>query len=231
MESYKLSLAEEIMRTIQTAMIAGTIVAIAALALAFTESTPAASAQDAASETVENAKFKYVGSKSCKKCHSSVQHKTWAKTKMGRAFETLKPGEANEAKEKHNLDPTKDYTQDTTCLKCHTTGFGHDGGYFIPDPNDKKAVRKAKKLEGVGCESCHGPGSEYNKLFKEIQDSKRKYKVEELYAVGLRKITKETCVTCHNEQSPTIDAGAPFDFETMKDKDLHERQEMKQREG
>ncbi len=116
-------------------------------------------------------------------------------------------------------------------MKCHTTGFGQEGGYFIPDPDDKKAVRKAKKLEGVGCESCHGPGSEYVKLFKEIQDSKRMYKVEELYAAGLQKITKDTCTACHNEESPTIEVGTPFDFETMKDKDLHDRQEMKQREA
>ena len=176
-------------------------------------------------------KFKYVGSKSCKMCHSSVEHKSWTKTKMGQAFDTLKPGNAKEAKVKHNLDPEKDYTQDATCLKCHTTGFGHPGGYVIPDPKDKKAVRRAAKLENVGCESCHGPGSEYNKLFREILQTKRKYKIEELYAAGLQKITKDTCTSCHNEHSPTIDAGAPFDFETMKDKDLHERQEMKQREG
>ncbi len=219
------------MDSMKIAMIMATALAVAALFSTLTGVPSTASAQEASSGAAETSKFKYVGSKSCKKCHSSVQHKTWAKTKMGQALETLKPGMAKEAKEKHNLDPNKDYTQDTTCLQCHTTGFGQQGGYSIPDPKDKKAVRKAKKLENVGCESCHGPGSEYSKVFRDILMTKRKYKIEELYAAGLQKITKDTCTSCHNEHSPTIDAGAPFDFETMKDKDLHERQEMKQREG
>ncbi|MCH8879739.1 MAG: cytochrome c family protein [Planctomycetes bacterium] len=219
------------MERMKIAMITASGLGIAALVPALAGVTSTASVQEASSGAAETSKFRYVGSKSCKMCHSSVQHKTWTKTKMGQAFDTLKPGNAKEAKVKHNLNPEKDYTQDATCLKCHTTGFGHPGGYVIPDPKDKKAVRRAAKLENVGCESCHGPGSEYNKLFREILQTKRKYKIEELYAAGLQKITKDTCTSCHNEHSPTIDAGAPFDFETMKDKDLHERQEMKQREG
>ncbi len=150
---------------------------------------------------------------------------------MGKALETLKPGVAAEAKTKHGLDSTKDYTTDATCLKCHTTGFGQDGGYAVPDPSDKKAVRRAKKLAGVGCESCHGPGSAYIKVFEEIFKSKRKYKVEELYAVGLKKIEGTVCTTCHNSESPTVQEGDVFDFDKKKDEDTHERKEMKQREG
>lgn len=219
------------MNPLKCALLSGSAFLLAAFGFSLVGNSGAAQAQDGQSNSGEKPKFAYVGSKSCKKCHSSVQHKTWAKTEMGQAFETLKPGNAKEAKAKHNLDPDKDYTQDTTCLKCHTTGYGLPGGYSIPDPKDKKAVRTAAKREDVGCESCHGPGSEYNKLFKEIMQTQRKYKIEELYAVGLQKITKDTCTACHNEESPTIDADAPFDFETMKDKDLHDRQEMKQREA
>ena len=219
------------MNRMKIAMITAAGLAAAALLPATVDVTSNASAQGTSSGAVETTKFTYVGSKSCKKCHSLVQHKSWAKTKMGQALKTLKPGKATEAKEKHNLDPNKDYTQDAACLKCHTTGFGLEGGYSVPDPTDKKAVRKAAKLANVGCESCHGPGSEYSKLFKEILISRRKYKVEELYAAGLKKITKETCISCHNDKSPTIDPDTPFDFEEMKTKDLHERQEMKQREG
>ncbi len=174
-------------------------------------------------------KYSYVGSKTCKKCHIN-QHKSWEKTRMGKAFEILKPGNSKEAKEKFKLDPDKDYTKDEKCLKCHTVGFGKPGGYAIPDPADKKAVRTAKKFEGVGCESCHGPGSEYNKVFKEIQKSKRKYKVEELYKVGLRKVDKDGCLTCHNEESPTINKGDEFDYEDRKDEGTHEHIALKQRE-
>lgn len=173
--------------------------------------------------------YSYVGNKTCKKCHIKL-YKSWEKTRMGKAFEILKPGNSKEAKEKFGIDPGKDFTKDEKCLKCHTTGFGKPGGYTIPDPDDKKAVRTAKKFEGVGCEMCHGPGSAYSKVFKEIQKSKRKYKVEELYAVGLRKIDEDGCLTCHNEESPTINKGDEFDYEDRKDKGTHEHIPLKQRE-
>ncbi len=173
--------------------------------------------------------YSYVGSKQCKKCHIK-EYKSWAKTKMGLAFDILKPGQFEEAKKKFNLDVSKDYTNDETCLKCHTVGFGRPGGYAIPDPNDKKAVRTAKKLESIGCECCHGPGGEYVKVFEEIQKSKRKYRAEELYAVGLVKIDESTCLTCHNEESPTINAGDLFDYEKRKNEGAHENYPLKQRQ-
>jgi len=171
----------------------------------------------------------YVGSKTCKKCHHKV-YKSWAKTKMGKALETLKPGNAKAQKEKFKLDPSKDYSRDEKCIKCHVTGFGKPGGYVIPDPSDKKAVRKAKKLAGVGCESCHGPGSEYVKLHKEIMMSKRKYKESEMYAAGMHKIGKETCLVCHNAESPTVQPGDSFDYDKKKDEGTHEHKPLKQRE-
>lgn len=173
--------------------------------------------------------YAYVRSSKCKKCHIK-EHKSWKKTKMAKAFETLKPGQAVEAKLKFKLDPQKDYTRDTACLKCHTTGFGHKGGYAIPDPSDKKQVKTAKKLQGVGCESCHGPGSEYIKVFTEIFKSKRKYNIEELYAVGLTKMDAGACTQCHNEEGPTHDPSKPFDFAAMKAQDAHENVPLKQRE-
>lgn len=173
--------------------------------------------------------FAYVGSKKCKKCHIK-EHKSWAKTRMGQAFEILKPGTHKEAKEKFNIEVDKDYTADTKCLKCHTTGFGEPGGYAVPVPGNKKSIRTAKKLEGVGCECCHGPGSEYVKIFDEILKSKRKYKVEELYAAGLRKVDESTCKSCHNEESPTIMPGDSFDYQKRKDEGTHEHHPLKQRE-
>ncbi len=177
----------------------------------------------------DDSKYEYVGSKKCKMCHVKL-YKSWAKTKMGKAFDILKPGHSKEAKEKFNIDVDKDYTSDATCLKCHTVGYDEPGGYQTPDPEDKKAVRKAKALQGVGCESCHGPGSAYIDVFKDILMSKRKYKVEELYAVGLRKVDESGCITCHNDRSPTVDTAVPFDFSKRKDEDMHEPELLKQRE-
>ena len=171
----------------------------------------------------------YVGSKKCKKCHIK-QTKSWKKLSHANALETLKPGNKADVKKAHGLDPDKDYSTDSNCVKCHTTGFGHEGGYFIPDAADAKAVKKAKKLAGVGCESCHGPGSAYIGVFKEIQKSKRKYKVDELYAVGLTKMGVDQCKTCHNEGSPTFDASKPFDYEALKKTNTHDHIPLKQRE-
>jgi len=177
----------------------------------------------------EETKYSYVGTNKCKKCHLA-EYKSWQKTKMGQAFDTLKPGTAADVKKKHNLDPEKDYSTDEKCLACHTTGYGHEGGYVIPDPEDKKAVRKAKKLANAGCESCHGPGSEYIKIFEDIFKTKRKYKVEELHAAGLQKMNADACTSCHNEQGPTVDPDYVFDFEKMINEDTHERKPLKQRE-
>ena len=175
-------------------------------------------------------KYSYLGSKACKKCHLKL-YKSWEKTSSAKAFESLKPGQAVEAKKKHDLDPQKDYTKDESCLKCHVTGFGCKGGYAIPDPADAKAVKRAETLKGSGCESCHGPGSAYIDVFKEIQKSKRMYKQEELYAVGLRKMEASACTHCHNDTSPTYDASKKFDYARDKDRETHEHKPLKQREG
>jgi len=170
----------------------------------------------------------YVGSKKCKKCHVK-QYKSWEKTKMGDALASLTPGVDKEIKEQFKLDVSKDYSKDEGCLRCHTTGFGKKGGYEIPNPDDKKSVRRAKKLKNAGCESCHGPGSEYVKVFEEIFKSKRMYSVEELYAAGLNKMDESVCLVCHNEQSATAVPGAVFDFEKRKKEGTHEHIPLKQR--
>ncbi len=167
----------------------------------------------------------FVGSKKCKKCHMA-HTKSWKKTTMGTALDTLKPGKNAEAKTKHGLDPEKDYTTDASCLKCHTTGYGKDGGYTVPDAADKKSVKKAKALAGVGCESCHGAGGNYIKLHEEIMKSKRTYTLEEMYASGLTKISADTCTACHNDTGPTFEA---FDYDKQKDEGIHEHKAPKQR--
>jgi len=177
----------------------------------------------------EPSQYTYVGANKCKKCHLK-EHKSWSSNKKSKALETLMPGQAAEAKQKHNLDPNKDYSTDAACLKCHTTGFGHPSGYAVPDAADEKAVKEAQNLAGVGCESCHGAGSGYMVLHEEIMKSKRTYKVDEMYAAGMTKIEAAACTNCHNDQSPTYDAANPFDFEKMKATGGHEHFELKQRE-
>jgi len=174
----------------------------------------------------------FVGSKKCKMCHSK-QYKSWAITTHGTAFDILKPGDRTEAKVKYKLDPAKDYTADKDCLGCHTTGYGKAGGYAVPDAADEKAVKKMAKLAGVGCESCHGPGKDYNKVKKSIKKEKRNYKFDELAAAGMTEIEAGTCTGCHSDKSPTFDASKTLDFEkACKDeKAVHTRIPLKLREG
>ena len=177
----------------------------------------------------EGGSYSYIGANKCKKCHLP-EHKSWAKMKHATALETLQPDKATDKKTKFNLDPKKDYTKDATCLACHTVGYGKPGGYTIPDAANEKAVKDSAELAGVGCESCHGPGSEYSKLHEEIMKSKRKYKVDEMYAVGMTKIEEAACTACHNDKGPTVDKAVKFDYAKRKNENTHEHTPPKQRE-
>ncbi len=79
----------------------------------------------------------YVGSNTCASCHQT-SHKQWLGTSHAKAFDALKK---------------RDSDADPKCIKCHSVGFGEPSGY----------LRKFKEtqLVNVGCESCHGPGSEH----------------------------------------------------------------------
>jgi len=212
----------------------GTFAVIVALALWQGAEGPAASAQVGMFHQASNvsmallaADAEFVGSSKCKKCHLP-EHKSWEGLRHGKAFETLKPGNAAEAKTKFKLDPAKDYTKDATCVACHTVGFGKPGGYQIPA--DEEAAKKMKPLEGVGCENCHGAGGSYITVHEEIMKSKRKYKEAEMIAAGSAKPDKAVCLTCHNDKSPTFDASKPFDFEAKKKEGVHESTPLKQLE-
>ncbi len=160
--------------------------------------------------------YAYVGTKKCKKCHLK-QWRSWSKTKMANAYEILKPGQRADAKKKAGLDPNKDYTTDKECLPCHTTGYGKPGGFV--------SIEKTPDRAGVGCEMCHGAGSEYTK--KQYMSLKNKhYKRAEVVKVGLISPVKgETCTSqCHNEKSPFY---KPFNFAERKEQGTHKHYPLK----
>jgi len=138
-------------------------------------------------------KFQYVGSTKCKMCHNSAkkgaQFKIWSESRHATAYVTLATPEAIKiAKEKGIADPQKS----DDCLKCHLTGAG--------EPKTMFAASFKPEKEGVGCEACHGPGSEYKKMktMKDIHAGKIDGKT-----VGLTKYKPEDCKSCHNPESPT----------------------------
>jgi len=143
----------------------------------------------------------YVGVGKCRPCHFP-QAKGWEPTKMAKAFELLKPGVAADVKKAHNVDPSKDYTNDPNCLSCHVTGYGQPGGFV--------SVAQTPNLVGVQCEACHGPGAAYLKpALMSLQN--KQYKRADLVAAGMVMPTAETCQKCHNKKSPFYQ---PFDFKT-----------------
>ena len=143
----------------------------------------------------------------CNKCHEH-QTKAWAKTPHAKSLKSLKPGQRVEAKLKAKLDPDKDYTNDTKCLGCHTTGFGKPGGYDPASPD--------KFLARVGCESCHGAGSLFRVAHGDAE-SRMKREAEttprtKLVTAGQNFEFKKACARCHlnYEGSPWKDAKAPY---------------------
>lgn len=155
----------------------------------------------------------YDGLKKCKSCHEA-QYESWLETDHAQAMKSLEAGEEAEAKEKAGLDPDKDYTEDPDCVGCHVTGYEKDGGYEIG-----RSGRVNKYLRGVGCESCHGPGSEYKDVhrdaaekFDESQETTPREELAEEGQVLVEEEFEERCNACHlnYEGSPWPHAKEPY---------------------
>ena len=141
-----------------------------------------------------------IGAPKCKMCHgakSGDQYAKWEASKHAGAFATLASDAAKKiAAERGIADPQKD----EACLKCHTTQG------FLGRETVINATGKYEDAEGVGCEACHGPGSDYKS--KKVMEDPAAAK-----AAGLvMNKTAEFCTQCHNEGSPNFTG---FDFEKM----------------
>ena len=110
----------------------------------------------------------YAGSEQCADCHQDA-FTLWGTTAHRSAFQTL-----SEAQSAFN----------PRCLRCHTQGMGHPGGFD-----------GAPRLRDVGCESCHGPGSDH------LANPAPGY--------GDLPLDGSACVACHN-----IDTSPDFRWQT-----------------
>ena len=82
--------------------------------------------------------LEYTGSKSCKSCHK-YEYKKWSGKAHAHAYATLK-------RVGSQYDPE--------CIICHVVGFEYQSGFVSEQ-------QSSKDLRNVGCENCHGPGSEH----------------------------------------------------------------------
>lgn len=144
-------------------------------------------------DTPSSPYFKYVGIKSCASiCHKGDskgnQYEIWQDTKHSQAFINLQTPEADQIAKDKGF--TTAAAETPLCIKCHVLGKDID-----PEELDDTF----DKTQGVQCETCHGPGSEYKKI--SIMKDK-----QQAIANGLimHDNGAEFCQTCHNSDSPTF---------------------------
>lgn len=148
----------------------------------------------------------YVGSDACKSCHKE-SYKVWENTPHSHAYQTL-------------VDATnpKNRQFDGECIVCHVVGFEYATGF--------RSDKATPDLVNVGCESCHGPGSEHiadrKKNNKQILALMNPYKTPEKEdpnsAEAKRRINMldQSCQKCHD-----IDNDVHWNFEKKWPKIVH----------
>jgi hypothetical protein len=155
---------------------------------------------------------KFVGPGQCKQCHPK-QYESWKQTRMANSFNVLRPGEKAQEKRMVGLDPAVDYTHDSLCLPCHTTGYGLVGGFV--------SIEKTPEMAGVTCEACHGNGGSYA---RSVMDPKN----PSFTTVSARKAglvyppTENVCRECHNAHSPFVGMDYKFVFDERVKLGTHE---------
>jgi hypothetical protein len=94
---------------------------------------------------VSNSQAKYVGSQACVICHKDHGDAgaVWTASKHANAYAAL-----SQIAKRPSL---REF--DGECIRCHTVGYDYNTGFV-------DAV-KTPQLMNVGCESCHGPGSQH----------------------------------------------------------------------
>lgn len=107
--------------------------------------------------------YEVAGSESCAACHAE-DHEIWHHSRHSHAWDVL---------------VAKDAHYDPSCQRCHTTGYGYQGGF--------SRVAVSQDRVHVGCENCHGPSLAH------VRDP----------SVKTPFVANEQCIRCHDhENSP-----------------------------
>ncbi len=136
----------------------------------------------------------YVGADRCKMCHqtekSGMQYPLWKERKHSKSFLALSMDLANE------FSPDIPAVENPACLTCHAP-------LADKSPNLKE--------EGVTCEVCHGPGSDYKKL-SVMKDHDEAVKNGLIDYASIDDI-KAKCLSCHeNAHNYTFDFEAAWEI-------------------
>ena len=141
----------------------------------------------------------YVGEQICRQCHHQPgrdQFSAWRLTKHAQAFAALSMPQAREIADLSGIDA--DPPKSPVCLGCHTTAY---------DTEEWERDETFHFEDGVQCELCHGPGSEYMDA-DVMRDSARARQA------GLRMPQESDCLVCHKEKGShtAVLGGKEFDF-------------------
>ncbi len=143
----------------------------------------------------------FVGTKTCVSCHQGAtmgqQFTKWFLSAHSRAYASLAKPEAHQIAELSGipLDPQ----ESATCLGCHTTAAQTED--WEKDPT-------FQRQDGVQCEKCHGPGSEYANV-------RTMTNREAALRAGLTIPTARDCMNCHLEKGSHVAVlnSPPFDVQ------------------
>jgi YVTN family beta-propeller protein len=144
----------------------------------------------------------YIGSIACAACHrepaSGYQYSKWRMSKHAAAYAALATPAARTLAKQSGI--SGDPQRSPECLKCHATAYAAPAGGAA----DSYAVS-----EGVGCEACHGAGSQY-KTEAVMRDKRAAANA------GLKPVNRETCLACHQNAHDK-----PFPYEEALAKIAH----------
>ena len=155
------------------------------------------------------------GAVQCGECHglknNGNQLDIWKNSGHSKAYTSLLSEKAKEYSAENNLGPA---AENRKCLKCHTTAGILEG---------TEIGAHYEKTEGVGCEACHGAGSEYSRA--EIMKDRGLFELH-----GGTMGDEKTCLKCHREKAgkdlkPSDDncpfQQSDFNYKTMFEKIKH----------
>jgi hypothetical protein len=130
----------------------------------------------------------YVGSHVCRECHIAAelgnQYVQWLSSRHAAAYWRLATDWALFlARSRPHFEDMEDPQEDDRCLLCHTTA--------AQDPSALFAITFGEE-EGVGCEACHGPGSNY--AAADIMSDRSAF-----LAAGGRVPDEQSCLSCHRD--------------------------------
>jgi YVTN family beta-propeller protein len=125
----------------------------------------------------------YIGSQACGQCHDGPtmghQFSKWRLSGHAKAYAALSLPEAKEITKLSGI--TEEPHRAKMCLGCHATAS---------EEEDWRHGEQFHLQDGLQCEACHGPGSEY--ATQEIMRDKNR-----ALANGLRLLRNDDCMICH----------------------------------